>query len=90
MFSAWCFGSRTRVGAPEDADDLAALEQRQVQRNFRNTRGEADDQVAAFPRQRAHGGFGIIATDGVIDHIHAVTARQLLDLVREFLLRGAV
>src|SRR5215216_83298 len=36
--------------APEHAADIAALEQREVERHLRNvTRGEADHQEAAFP-----------------------------------------
>src|SRR3546814_15743683 len=42
--------------APEDARDVAALEQGQVERQARDARGEADDQIAALPRDRAQRG----------------------------------
>src|SRR3546814_9353899 len=56
-------------GAPEDAGDVAALEQRQVERQARDARGEADDEIAALPRDRAQRGFGIVAADRIIDEI---------------------
>src|SRR3546814_6846691 len=58
--------------APEDARDVAALEQGQVERQARDARGEADDQIAALPRDRAQRGLGIIAADRVIDAVRAI------------------
>src|SRR3546814_8486736 len=46
--------------APEDARNVAALEQGQVERQARNARGEADDEIAALPCDRAQRGLGII------------------------------
>src|SRR3546814_8648936 len=46
---------------PEHAAHVAALEQREVERQPRNPGGEADDQIAPFPPDRAQGRLGIIA-----------------------------
>src|SRR5690606_15641835 len=49
----------TREGAPERADQRAALEQREIERHLRDVAGgEADDEVAAVPADRAEGRFG--------------------------------
>lgn len=40
-------------GAPENAADVAAFQQCQVEREFWNAGGEADDEVAPFPTDRA-------------------------------------
>src|SRR6185437_1625378 len=44
-----------RPCAPDDAADVATLEQHEIEWELRNLpRGEADDEVAAFPAERAH------------------------------------
>src|SRR5690606_18528689 len=68
-------------GTPEDARDVAALEQGQVERQARDARGEADDEVAALPRNRAQRGLGIVAADRVVDQVRAIRADSLLELV---------
>ena len=73
--------------APEDADNVAGLQERQVQRHFRDAGREADDKETAIPVHRAQGRFGIVPADAVIDDVHA-TAAKLLDLVGERLLVG--
>jgi hypothetical protein len=47
--------------------------------------GEADDQVAALPGDRAQGGLGVRAADGVVDDVGSVAAGQLLDPLLEVL-----
>src|SRR5690606_30432258 len=57
----------TQEGAPEDAHQRAALQQREVERQPRDlARGKADDQVTAVPADRAEGGLGHRAADGVV------------------------
>src|SRR3546814_16848012 len=73
--------------APEDARDVAALEQGQVERQARDARREADDQVAALPRDRAQRGPGVIAADRVIDEVRAIRADGFLELARQPLRR---
>src|SRR3546814_13251107 len=73
--------------APEDARDVAALEQGQVERQARDARREADDQVAALPRDRAQRGLGVIAADRVIDEVRAIRADGFLELARQRLRR---
>src|SRR5690606_20573075 len=51
----------------------------------RDAGGETDDEIAAFPRDRAQRGLGIIAADGVIDDVRATRADRFLELVRKLL-----
>src|ERR1700723_38042 len=67
--------------APEDADDFATLEQRQVQRQLRNAGREAHHQMAPLPGDRAQRRFGVIAADSVIDDIGSVRAAGGLELI---------
>ena len=66
-------------GAPEDADNGAILEQREIERNTRNAGRKTDHQEAPFPGGRAQRGFGIVATDSVVDHIGTVGAAGFLE-----------
>src|SRR5262245_50473354 len=66
--------------APEDADDRAALEQRQVQRDLWNVaRCEAADQQPSSPRDRAQRELRVRATDRIVDDVGAFAARDRLD-----------
>src|SRR3546814_5264031 len=67
--SAVALGFTRDESAPEDARDVAALEQGQVERQARDARREADDPVGALPRDRAQRGLGVIAPDRVIDGV---------------------
>ncbi len=72
--------------APEDADDGAAFEQREVERDTGNVaRREADDQEAAIPGDAAQGGFRVVATKRVDDHVNAVAAGKGLYAFSEVL-----
>src|SRR5690349_13753917 len=76
-----------RERSPEHADDLAALEQHEVERDLRDLAGrEADDEVAALPRDAAQRGLRERAADRVVHDVHAVALRQLLEPLLEILL----
>ena len=79
-----------RESAPEDADDLAGLQQGQVQRNLRNTRRETDDQEPSFPPDRAESSFCVVAADCVVDDIRAARAAGLFEHFGKRLLAIAV
>ena len=73
------FRIAARELAPEHADDVAAFKQREVERDFRNfARGKTDHEEASFPRNRTQRGFGEVAADRIIDHIHALAVGQRL------------
>ena len=86
--------------APEHADDLAALEEREVERDAGDlARREADDQVPPAPRDAAQRRLGNGAADRVEDDVHAVRVPLLEErlevaggvvdeLVRPLRLRG--
>src|SRR6201997_5259982 len=42
--------------SPEHSDDLATLEQGQIERQLRDTGGKADDEIASLPPDRAQRG----------------------------------
>ena len=63
--------------APEHAADIAALQQRQIERHLRNVAGgESDHQEAAFPGDRAQRGLGIAAADRIENNIGALAAGE--------------
>ena len=63
--------------APEHADGLAAFEQQEVERDFRNVAGgKADDEETALPAGCAQCRLGGIAADAVVDDVDAATAGQ--------------
>ena len=71
-------------GAPEHADHRGALEQGQVHRQLGDAAaGEADHQQAAVPGDGADGLVEQVAADRVVDHVRALAAGQLLDLLLE-------
>ncbi len=70
--------------APEHADHRGALEQDQVDGQFRNAAaGEADDQQAAVPGDAADGLVEKVAADRVVDHVGAVAIGEAFDFVLE-------
>src|SRR5277367_3898029 len=46
-------GIARREGAPEHADDLTGFQQREIERQFWNAGGKADDQETPLPADRA-------------------------------------
>ena len=81
-------GLAHRERAPEHADDLAALEQHEVERNLRDVAGgEADDEVAALPGDAAQRRLGERAADRIVDDVDAVAAGERLDALLEILVR---
>jgi hypothetical protein len=81
-------GLPLRIGAgeaaPEHANHRALLEQQQVERDGGDVAGgKADHQQPAIDRQRAHGGLGQAATDGIIDHVDAFAVRQVLQALAQ-------
>ena len=78
-------------GSPEHADDVATLQQRQVQRDLRDVAGgEPDHQILALPGDGAQRGFRVVAADTVIDHVGAGRAAGRLELFGKLLLAVAV
>ncbi len=76
-------GSRI-TNAPQNTPATSQLlSKRQVERQARDAGGEADDEVAAFPRDRAQRGLGIVAADGIVDDVRAVRADRRLELFGE-------
>ena len=67
-----------RHRAVEHADDLAALEQRQVERDRRDPGGEADHEEAALPARSPAAPARPYATDAVVDDVDALPVGQLL------------
>src|SRR2546423_740884 len=66
--------------APEDTDDVAALEQCQIQRDRRDLAGgEADDEEATLPGGGAQGGLAVRTTDRVVHDVSPGTAGELAD-----------
>ena len=66
--------------APEDSDDVAALEQREVQRDRRDLAGsEADDEEATLPGGGAQGGLAVRTTDRVVHDISSDATGQVAD-----------
>ena len=71
-------------GAPEHAAHVAAFQQHEVERQFRNVAGgEADHEVAAVPGERAQRRLGVAAADRIVDHVDAVFAAELVRARRE-------
>ncbi len=74
--------------APEHAADVAALQQREVERHLRNVAGrKTDHQEAAFPGDRAQRRLGVAAADGIEDDVDALAARQLAQAFLQVFLR---
>ena len=63
-------GPSTGKLAPINANDLAALQQREVERNAGNVAGrKSDDEKPSFPGNGAQCRFRVAVADGVVDHI---------------------
>ena len=62
----------------ENADHLTTLKQCEVEREQRDSCGEADDEKTAFPCNRTKGRLGKIAPNAVIDDIDALAPGQVL------------
>ena len=74
--------------APEHADDVAALEQREIERNLRDLAGrKADHQEAPVPGDRAQRRLRIGAADRIVDHVHALAAGDAAQRLLQVLLR---
>src|SRR6185437_11393576 len=74
------------IRAPEEANDVDVLDQREVGGNLRDAaRGKADDDDAALPGDRAQARIERIAADGIVDDIDAATAGDRLDALAEIL-----
>src|SRR4051812_39681753 len=75
--------------APENANDVAALEQREVERNFRDfAGGKPDHQKAALPGDRAQRGFRVCTADGIVNYVSTFAAGCLAQRVLQ--IRGCV
>src|SRR6476620_5656333 len=58
--------------APEYADHVAALEQHEIERQFRNVAGgEADHEKPALPRDRTQRRLGVAPANRIVDDIDA-------------------
>ena len=62
----WRAGLARDEAAPEHAAHVAALEQRQIERQPGDAGGKADDQIAALPGDRAQRRLGIVAADRIV------------------------
>src|SRR5204863_8764256 len=75
-----------RERAPEHADDLAALQQYEIERDLRDVaRGEADHEVAALPCGAAQRDLGVRAADRIVDDVDATAAGERFDPFLEVL-----
>ena len=90
VFSRLLPGMLLLEAAGIDADDLAGLQERQVQRNLRDARREADDQKTSAPRHRTQRRLRIVAADRIVDDIKTLFARDALEQVGERPLAGAI
>src|SRR6185437_60343 len=76
------------IGAPEESDDVDVLHQHDVRRYLRDAAaGEADDDDASLPGDRAQALIEGVAADRIIDDIDAAAAGDVLDAVADLLAR---
>ena len=74
--------------APEHADDVAAFEQREIERDLRDLAGrKADHQKAPLPGDRAQRGFGVRPADRIVDHVGALAAGDAAQRLLQVFLR---
>ena len=66
-------------GSPEDADDPAGFQQREVQRQPWDAGGESDDEKAPIPGNAAQSRLGVFAANGIVDDIGAVAGQACLN-----------
>src|SRR5258708_40013582 len=69
--------------APENADDLAALEQGQIERQFGNAGGETDRQVPSGPSDGAQRRLAVITAHRIVNDMCALRAASRLEPVGE-------
>ena len=68
------------VRSPKDADDRAAFEQRQIQRDGWDVAArESDHEIAAVPAHAANALFGQIRTYRVVHDVHSATIGEPCD-----------
>src|SRR5262249_54365498 len=73
---------------PEHANDRAAFEEWQVERNPWNfASGEANHEVAPIPGHATQRRFRVAAADRIYHHVDALAAGQLLDALLEVFAR---
>ena len=81
-------GFALHVPAPEHAHDARALEQREIERQFRNLAvGEADDEIAPAPSDAAKRRLRVLAADRIEDHVRSVAVRERADAFAQVLAR---
>ena len=72
--------------APEDPAHVAALEQHQVERHFRDLAGrEADHEETPLPAERTQRRLGVRTADRIVDHIDAALAAEPAQAVAQVL-----
>src|SRR5437870_3752701 len=76
-------GIRLRVArgesSPEDAADVAALQQSQVERESRNAGRKADNEEPPLPGDAAKRRLGVIAADGIVYDVRASRTDSILE-----------
>src|SRR5579864_3998820 len=81
-------GIESRPGTPEHAPDVAAFQQREVERHFRYLAGrKSDHQETTFPGNRAQGGLRVAAADGIKDDVDTFAARETAQALLEIFAR---
>src|SRR5690242_1520459 len=74
------------IGAPEESDDVDVLHQHDVGRYLRDaSTGEADDDDAPLPGDRAQALVESVAADRIVDHVDTTAAGDVLDAVADLL-----
>src|SRR5260370_27368719 len=76
-------GISLRELAPENPDDLAALEQGQIERQFGNAGGETDHQVPSGPSDGAQRRLAVITAPRLANDMGALRAASRLQPVGE-------
>src|SRR5207342_830561 len=76
--------------APENAAHVATLQKREIERELRNPRREADHEEAALPGNGPQRSLAIVAANGIEDHIGTDRSDRILEQAGERLLPVAV
>src|SRR5579859_7676875 len=64
--------------APEHAENVAAFQQHEVERQLRDVAGsKADDKEASLPGDRTQRRFAVIPADRIVDHVGAAATGDL-------------
>src|SRR6202008_5017863 len=69
--------------SPEHPDDLATLEQGQIERQPRDSGGKADDEITSLPPDRAQRRFRVVAPHRIEDHLRAIRTAGGPELIGE-------